>query len=85
MTLESDIIECVVHIFKMGYVEDPDLYAAQSIWEWQQTEEGKWIMEHGRLVPSWNRFTDPVTYGFQYAITGYLSSKDYVFWKLKYK
>ena len=40
----SDIGEEVVTI-RMGDVEDPDLMVAQSIWEWQQTDAGKWIME----------------------------------------
>ena len=43
MTLEPDTIECVVHTIKMGDVEDPDLYVADPIWKWQQTEEGQWI------------------------------------------
>ena len=35
----------VVHRFRMGDVEDPDLYAAQPLWEWQSSEMGKWVME----------------------------------------
>jgi hypothetical protein len=30
----------------MGDVEDPELYAAQPLYEWQQTEQGQWVMEH---------------------------------------
>lgn len=36
-----------VHEFKMGDVEDPDIVVAQPIYEWQQTEFGKWCMKHG--------------------------------------
>jgi hypothetical protein len=34
------------HSFGMGDVEDPELYAAQPLYEWQQTEQGQWVMEH---------------------------------------
>ena len=30
----------------MGDVEDPELYAAQPLYEWQQTEQGQWVMKH---------------------------------------
>ena len=34
------------HSFGMGDVEDPELYAAQPLYEWQQTEQGQWVMKH---------------------------------------
>jgi len=30
----------------MGDVEDPELYAAEPLYKWQQTEQGQWVMEH---------------------------------------
>ena len=30
----------------MGDVEDPELYAAQPLYEWQQTEQGQWVIKH---------------------------------------
>jgi hypothetical protein len=34
------------HTFTMGDVEDIDVYVAQPIWDWQQTEQGRWVMKH---------------------------------------
>jgi hypothetical protein len=85
MTPESDTIECVVHTIQMSDVEDPDLFVADPIWKWQQTEEGKWIMEHSNPTPIWRRYHDLNNYGYSYSINAFLKSKDYVFWKLKYK
>ena len=34
-----------VHTFNMGDVEDPEIYVAGPLFDWQQTEKGKWIME----------------------------------------
>lgn len=61
--------EMVVHEFKMGDVDDPDLYAAQPLYEWQQSEFGKWVMKNAADTPTWYRHADPVTYGYQYRIT----------------
>ena len=55
MTLDPDTIECIVHTIKMGDVEDPDLYVADPIWKWQQTEEGQWLMENSKPAPIWKR------------------------------
>jgi hypothetical protein len=74
----------VVYKFKMGDVEDPDLYAAEPLWQWQQSEVGKWVMEKAIETPMWNRVTDPYNYGYQYAVTAKLKDVDYTFWTLKW-
>lgn len=74
----------VAYKFKMGDVDDPDLYAGQPIWEWQQTEAGKWVMEKAVEPPMWHRQLEPFTYGYQYAITAKLKDVDYTFWTLKW-
>ena len=35
------MIKVVVHKIRMGDVEDPDLYVAEPIYNWQQTDAGK--------------------------------------------
>ena len=84
-SVEEKTIKVTALVIKMGDVEDPDLYVAQPIYEWQQTEEGKWIMEHSNPIPVWNRHDDFATYGHTYTITAYLKPKDYTYWSLKYK
>lgn len=73
-----------VHEFNMGDVEDPDLYAAQPIYEWQETDAGKWVMEHAVEKPFWHRVVDPNTYGWKYYIIARLKEQDQLFFKLKY-
>jgi hypothetical protein len=34
------------HKLSMGDVDDPELYAAQPLYEWQQTDQGQWVMEN---------------------------------------
>jgi hypothetical protein len=75
----------LVHTIKMGDVEDPDLFVAQPIYEWQQTEAGKWIMKNSAPAPSWHRHHDIYSYGHIYQIRAYLTHKQLTFWKLKYE
>lgn len=78
------IHKIVVHRFRMGDVEDPDIYAAEPLYQWQQSEVGQWIMERAVDTPEWHRNVDHTTYGYQYAIVAKLKDVDYTFWALKW-
>jgi hypothetical protein len=74
-----------VHEFNMGDVEDPDLYAAEPLWNWQQTEAGQWVMAHAVETPFWHRTVDPASYGHKYYIIARLSEQDQTYWTLKWQ
>ncbi len=78
------VSDMVVHRFRMGDVEDPVLYAALPIHEWQQTEAGKFVMEHAMESPWWVRHMDPMDYGYQFAIVAPMKESDQTFYTLKY-
>jgi hypothetical protein len=82
---EMVTITHVVHTFTVSDVDDPDIYAGQPIYEWEQSEQGKWIMENSSIKPSWHRHTDYTTYGYTYQIRAYLTPKQITYWKLKYE
>ena len=79
-----EISDLVVHSFNMGDVEDPDLYAAQPLYEWQQTEAGQWVIEHAVETPFWHRSVDPATYGHKYYVIARMRTKDQTFFQLKW-
>jgi len=79
------VSDVAVHSFIMGDVEDPDLYAAQPIYEWQQSEMGKWIIEHAVETPFWHRSIDPASYGHKYYIIARLREQDQTYWALKWQ
>ena len=79
------ISNIVVHEFSMGDVEDPDLYAAQPISEWQDSEAGKFVMAHAVEIPYWTRSIDQLSYGYRYAIVARLREPDQTFFKLKFE
>lgn len=81
---EQKTYSVVVHTIMMGDVEDPDLYVAHPMYEWERSEEGQWIMKHSIPAPSWHRLIDHNTMGYQYKIRAYLKPVDYTYWKLKF-
>ena len=76
--------DMMVHRFRLGDVEDPVLYAAQPIYEWQQTEAGRFVMEHAVESPWWVRTVDAATYGFEFAIMARMKESDQTFYILKW-
>jgi len=72
---------CVKEI-RMGDVEDPDLWVASPIYEWQQTEAGKFVMEHAVEKPYWISNVDYTSYGTVYRIMARLSEQNETFWRL---
>jgi hypothetical protein len=71
------------HSFSLGDVEDPELYAAVPILEWEKTDHGKWVMEHAH-DPTFHIHADPAYLGFRVTITGALEERDEVYYRLKY-
>jgi hypothetical protein len=74
----------VVHSFSMGDVEDPDLYAAMPLIEWEKSEVGKWVMANAVETPSWHRAANPYNYGYMYQIKAKLRGPALTEWLLRY-
>lgn len=71
----EEIHRVVVHRFTMGDVDDPEIYAAQPLWEWQNSAAGKFVMEHAVNTPEYHRHLDQLLYGYQYVIIAELEKK----------
>lgn len=79
-----EIHNVVVHTFNLGDVEDPDLYAAEPLIQWQQSEMGEWVMERAIETPMWHRMVEASSYHYKYAVSAKLKDVDYTFWTLKW-
>jgi len=75
----------ILHEFTMGDVEDPYLYAAFPISEWQATEHGKWVMANVTEQPVFHVTPDLNTLGFRVVITGNLNPQAETYFRLKYE
>jgi hypothetical protein len=70
----KEIHKVRVHAFNMGDVEDPEIYAGAAIYDWQQTDSGKFIMAHGK-DHTYSIAADYNTYGYKCVITCEIDSK----------
>lgn len=75
----------ILHEFIMGDVEDPYLYAAFPISEWQDTEKGRWVMSNVKGEAKFYIQQDFANFGYRVVITGELDPKDVTYFNLKYK
>jgi hypothetical protein len=78
------MIRTTFHQFNMGDVDDPHIYVAAPIYDWQQTEAGKWAMAHGQDM-RYDINPDVNTMGYRVTIYGQLDEKDLTFYRLKYQ
>jgi len=63
-----------LHQFRMGDVDDVEIYVAQPIYEWQQTPQGRWCMDNATNLHYLTGF-DTEGFGYQITITGDLEDK----------
>ena len=66
----------------MGDVEDVEIYAAQPIYEWQQTKEGKWAIDHAENI-YWISRPCAFTFGYRIEIIGTLHDKYATYYSIK--
>ena len=74
-----------VYSFLLGDVEDPEIYAAGPLFEWQQTEKGAWVMENAITEPTFYIDNEPSTWGFRVNVQAEFNEKNATFYSLKYK
>jgi len=77
-------VKIVVHTFKLGDVEDPDLYAAEPLVQFEQSPKGKWVLENSTDIPVWSRSVDGLGWGWTYKITADLKESALTEWLLRY-
>ena len=75
----------VVHEFTMGDVDDPDIYAAEPLWQFQQSEKGQWVIEHSLETPIYQRVIDQMYYGYKYKVSARLTEQDITYFLLKWR
>jgi hypothetical protein len=73
----------IFHSFQMGDVDDPEIYAAVPIHEWEQTDQGQWVMKHCN-DPRFNFHPDASYMGHRVVISGELEDHDATFFALKW-
>jgi hypothetical protein len=78
-------MQYLVKKIRMSDVEDPDLMVSQPIYEWQQTDAGKYVMANSKPEPMWTRTVDATTYGYLYLIHAEFTPEQITYYKLKFE
>jgi hypothetical protein len=85
--INGKVEECrrvTVHHFSLGDIEDPDLWAAEPLHNWETSEEGQWVMANAAEPPEWHRSLDYTIYGYKYIITAKFAGAKLTEWLLRY-
>jgi hypothetical protein len=78
------VVKQIVHQFYLADLEDPQLYAAQGLHEWEISEQGKWVKENAIEIPTWNVSYDVSSFGYVVRVRATFEPQNYTYWKLKY-
>lgn len=79
------MIKLTVYEFNMGDVEDPEIYAASPLHDWEfETEQGRWVMEHALQPPVFYIGPCMQTYGYKCRVEAELTEKDATYFNLRW-
>lgn len=82
--LQDNVNYVEVFRFSMGDVEDPELYAAQPLYEWLQTEKGKWVKEYSSDM-IYSIIPDVEYYGYRCVVRAAFNNNALDLYILKWK
>ena len=74
----------IVHTIEMGDVEDPEIYAAAPILDFEQSEKGRWLMANSYKQLEFTIRPNDRTYGWKVLIWSYLTEQDLTYYSLKW-
>ena len=77
-------MKLIVHKIPMGDVEDPELYAAAPILEWEKSEKGRWLADNSVQQMEYIVRPNQETYGWMVIIFAWLEEKDLTYYRLKW-
>jgi len=77
-------MKVLVHNFWLGDVEDPEIYAAKPLLDFEKTEKGQWLSEHSYNQLTYNIQSEYITYGYRVIIHAWLDAKDLTYYRLKW-
>ena len=77
-------MKIIVHEIEMGDVEDPEIYAAGPILDFEHSEKGRWLMSNSYKQLEFTIQPNGRTYGWKVCIWSYLNEQDLTYYSLKW-
>jgi len=68
----------------LGDVEDPKIYAAGPIMDWEKTDKGQWLHANSYEQMMFDIVVDNASYGYRINIHAWLRDKALTYYKLKW-
>ena len=81
---DTNTLMITFHQFTLGDVEDPEIYAAPEIINWEKSDRGVWCKEHSTIPVSYRVVTDFSAWSYRVDIYGDLAPADLTFYNLKW-
>lgn len=81
---DGGLITACVHTIDVGYTDDPHIYAAPYLLEWERSEAGKYVMKNSIDVPYWTSAMDARGFGCEVKVIAKFTPEKYTYFKLKY-
>lgn len=78
------VLTIKIHEFMVGDVDDPVVYAAEPLIQWEKSESGQFVMSNAIEKPEWRQWFDPMAYSTRFCIIAKLTEKDANYFALKY-
>ena len=75
----------VVHKFRVGDVDDPELYCSAPMLAWQKTDIGQWVMENAVEQPTYFIKPDIEYAGYNITIVADFKEEDAVLYSLRWR
>jgi hypothetical protein len=73
-----------VHEFIMSDVDDFEIYVADPLYNWEQSEQGQWVIANSVTKPSWHSGWDHNIYGRRVFIVADLQEKHLTYFNLRW-
>ena len=70
----KDSVKIVVYRFRVNEYNDPDLFIASELLDWEKSPVGIWVLAHSVESPMWNRSPKFHPGNMEYTITAELPS-----------
>lgn len=77
-------MKTLVEVIEFGDVEDPELYAAEPLHQWEHTEKGQWLKENSYQQLTYTVENNHRTYGSQVRVWAWLKEEALTYYILKW-
>jgi hypothetical protein len=65
----EEVREVTVFSFTLdGGIEDPEIMAAEPLYDWEHSEHGQWVMRNACDTPTWYKSIDPSSYNYKFIV-----------------